>query len=105
MQSIETTYSGPGYTRGSRIVAKSSSGKRLSTSYRPELSNEENHDRAAVMLAKSLGWTTEGFQLVRGGREKAKKEIGNVYVIFDLGQVVTLADVNTTAKQKEIEEL
>jgi hypothetical protein len=55
-QSIITRYYGPTNTRGSRIVAQTTSGKRKSMGYRHELNGSDNHLEAAKALAQSLNW-------------------------------------------------
>ena len=57
MQAIVTTYHGPTNTRGSRIVARSASGQRVSLPFDWELDHDQNHCAAAVALARSLGWS------------------------------------------------
>jgi hypothetical protein len=73
MQYIETEYKGPSNTRGSRIIARSSYGRsKVTISYDPALSTEENHKAAAMALATKLQWHG---QWIGGGGER-----GNVYV-------------------------
>lgn len=54
---ITTKYLGPTNTKGSRIVAYSSHGKRL-VPYDPALSPRMNHHAAAVELACMNGWVS-----------------------------------------------
>ena len=56
MQTITTKYHGPGNVRGARISAKTTSGIKISLSWDYTLDADENHRRAAEMLAVKLGW-------------------------------------------------
>ncbi len=66
MQSIRTKYHGPTNTRGSRIGAETEAGHRLSISYPHELSGEDVHRKAAVLLCRKMGWT--GCETLVGGQ-------------------------------------
>ena len=76
MQTIETKFFGPGNVRGSRIKATSTSGESVTVSYDHALSSDENHHRAAIALARKLGWTG---RMVYGGAQRGR---GNVYVFM-----------------------
>jgi hypothetical protein len=56
-QSISTKYHGPTNTRGSKVIATSASGHRLSLEWDDALNNDENHTAAAMALANKLQWT------------------------------------------------
>ena len=61
---IETKYYGPTNTRGSKIIATTANGQRLSMPY--DHSGNE-HERAAHALATKMGWLEDGkFRLVGG---------------------------------------
>jgi hypothetical protein len=65
MIAIETKYYGATNTRGSKIIASTANGQRLSFPYDHE-GNE--HERAADALARKMGWLDNGkFRLVGGG--------------------------------------
>lgn len=83
MQSIETKYLGPTNHRGSRIKARSSGGHSVTISIDHALSTEQNHHRAAVALARKLGWKGK---MVAGGHPS--RGSGNVYVFIDKGNDV-----------------
>lgn len=72
MQFIRTKYHGATNTRGSRIIATTSSGTRKSFSYDHALNAEANHREAAKMLATNLNW--DGQWIAGHGED------GNVYV-------------------------
>ena len=57
MQTISTRYCGCTNTKGSRIVAKASGGKKITLSYNHALNSEGNHMAAAHELMKRLGWS------------------------------------------------
>ena len=57
MQAIVTKYHGPTDRKGARISATSASSIRLYLSYDHSLDLEENHDAAALALARKLAWT------------------------------------------------
>jgi hypothetical protein len=82
MQSIFTKYSGATNYRGSRIKATSSSGHSVTVSWDHGLGVDDNHDRAALALAKKLGWHG---RMYRGGDKGGK---GNVYVFGEGGSVL-----------------
>lgn len=56
MQSIITQYAGPTNTRGSRIIARSTSGIRRSYPVDNAKSIDENHKNAALTFAIEFGW-------------------------------------------------
>ena len=56
MQTITTTYLGPTNSRGTRIGVATSSG-RVIVSWDHEQDVTENHRRAALALARKLGWS------------------------------------------------
>jgi hypothetical protein len=66
MATIITRYVGATNTRGSRIVAKLSTGKSISVPWNHSLSDGEKHDVAAAALAKKMGWGGEGMKFCRG---------------------------------------
>lgn len=55
VQAIETRYYGATMALGSRITARCEAG-RLTLEYDAGLNQEENHKRAARILATRLGW-------------------------------------------------
>lgn len=64
MIAIETKYYGPTNTRGSKIVATTCNGQRLSMPY--DHAGDE-HERCAQALAEKMGWLDGGrFRLVGG---------------------------------------
>jgi hypothetical protein len=66
MQAIVTRYAGPTARQGSRIIATAKgAGKRLTVAYDPAWDSWDNHERAAYMLADSLGWLGD-YGLVSG---------------------------------------
>lgn len=73
VQAITTKFYGPTNTRGSRIIARASSG-RVTWEYDHALNTDQNHDRAAQKLANKFGW---GGRWYSGG---APDHSGNVYV-------------------------
>lgn len=86
LQSITTKFIGPSNVRGSRIKATSTSGKSVIVSYDHALDSEENHHRAAKMLAHKLGWKG---RMVAGSASGGK---GNVYVFVDGSDVIDLGN-------------
>jgi hypothetical protein len=54
-QAIVTRYVGPTNHRGSRIIAKAYA-KKITTSYECAWNVEKNHDYAAEILARHMGW-------------------------------------------------
>jgi len=67
MQTISTKYYGPTNIRGSRIVAKTASGKRFTQDYLHSLNADENHWLAAQGLARWLKWSGT---MIQGSTEK-----------------------------------
>lgn len=69
---VEVSYHGPTNSRGSRLVAKDNSGKRVSVPWDHGLSDEQNYDRAAAALWSLLGRVGEGKKLysrtLKGGK-------------------------------------
>ena len=59
MQTITTKYLGATNHNGSRIKATTSSGISKTVSYKHELNQLPNHERAVHELNKKLGWTGE----------------------------------------------
>lgn len=81
MQAIFTKFFGPshkpdGSTRGSRIKATASGGHSRTVQIDHSLSDEANHNAAAVALCVKLGWKGK---LVSGSGPRGK---GNVYVFL-----------------------
>lgn len=56
MQTIETTYLRPTNYRGSRVVARSASGKAVVLAWDDRINSEDNHTAAAKALCKKLDW-------------------------------------------------
>jgi hypothetical protein len=56
LQAIETKKLGATNTRGSRIIAKTASGVKLTIGYPYELSGVDCHAKAAEALARNLKW-------------------------------------------------
>jgi hypothetical protein len=56
MQSIETKYIGQTNTRPAKIKAQASGGASITLSLSDDLTNEQNHDRAAIALCKKMNW-------------------------------------------------
>jgi hypothetical protein len=56
MQTISTKYVGPTNYRGSRIIATSASGRKITVSYDPAVSSESAHMNGVIALAEKLGW-------------------------------------------------
>ena len=56
MQAIRTVYHGPTDYRGSRIIATSSDGRRLTLPYDHALDIDELHTLAATKLIEKNGW-------------------------------------------------
>lgn len=52
---IKTSFKGPTDSSGSRVVASAES-TRITFHYEHVISSQENHDRAAHLLAEKLGW-------------------------------------------------
>jgi hypothetical protein len=75
MQTITTKYSPATNTRGSRIIATSTSGERASESYAHELSGAAVHWQAAEKLAKKLNWN--------GTMQAGNTKDGYVFVFID----------------------
>ena len=77
MQAIVTKYVGPTNYRGSRVIAKCEA-KRIAVSWDDALNVDENHRRAAQILATELEWRgrwvggslpdNRGYCFVWGGR-------------------------------------
>ena len=63
MKAIETKYLPCTNHKSSRIRATAEGGNSFTESYDHELNPDENHARAAIALAKKLGWAGE---FVRG---------------------------------------
>lgn len=59
LQGIVTKFLGPTNSRGSRIKATSASGISVTIPTDYELTDEENHKKAAVALIKKLGWESQ----------------------------------------------
>lgn len=76
MQSIETKFIGQTNTKPSRIKAFTRSDKPVSITVSKsfDLDDDQNHDRAAMLLCKKLNWS--------GPLMKGATQTGNVYV-FD----------------------
>jgi predicted RNA binding protein YcfA (HicA-like mRNA interferase family) len=81
MKAITTTYHGPTYSRGSRIVASEPDGKRITVSYNAALNSDKNHAAAAIALLERLGWTGT----LQGGSTKA----GMVWCFIDHASQIT----------------
>lgn len=84
MQAITTRYHGPTNTRGSRVSARCQAG-RVTLNWDDALNQDQNHDRAALALARKLGWLekrSHAVDLVRGGLPDGR---GNVYVFWHGG--------------------
>jgi hypothetical protein len=64
MIAIETKYIGPTNTRGSRYVAFTCNGHRLSMTAENDKNSEENQGMVARALADKMGWKG---QLIGGG--------------------------------------
>lgn len=64
MIAIETKYMGPTDCRGSRIIAFTCNGHRLSMHYDDGKNSEENHRYVAQQLMKKMGWDHD---IVTGG--------------------------------------
>jgi hypothetical protein len=56
-QAITTKYAGPTNSRGSRVIASSASGIKVTIPWDHEFDDFENHVIAAEALQKKLGWT------------------------------------------------
>ena len=79
LQAIETKYLSPTNHRGSRIIAKAAAGKVI-VDWDYSLSDKENHDQAALELAKKFGWDDYESNFVMGGKPDCT---GNVYVMIN----------------------
>lgn len=66
MKAIMTKYQGPTNYRASRIKATDGDGNHVTVSYDHALGATENHDVAALALARKMGWLKDGERLVRG---------------------------------------
>ena len=77
MQAIITRYIGPTDHRGSRVKACCQAGS-VTLGWDDALGPDENHDAAAVALARKLGWDARCYpsRLVRAGSPDGH---GNVY--------------------------
>ncbi len=75
MQTIRTKYVGPSNTRGSRIIATTTSGIRKVYPYDHRMNSEGNHTGAAWRLAESLGW--------KGSYQGGHTDKGMVFVNVD----------------------
>jgi len=75
-QAIVTKYLGPTNYRGARVKATAQAGS-VTLSWDHALGIDENHDAAAMALAKKFGWD-ENHDLVTGGHPSGR---GNVYVM------------------------
>lgn len=73
-QAIVTKYLGPTDSRGSRVKATADAGS-ITVPWDDRLDVNANHDRAAVALAKKVGWSGT---LLGGGLPRGMG--GNVYV-------------------------
>jgi hypothetical protein len=67
MNTISTKYYGPTNTKGSRIIARTASGKRFTQDYLHSLNADDNHWLAAQGLAQKLQW--DGF-MIQGSTEQ-----------------------------------
>ena len=76
MQTISTKYLGATNSKPSRIIAKTSSGKRISLSFDHALNENQNHMRAAQELMTRLQWSGR----MIGGHTKE----GMVFVVSDM---------------------
>lgn len=65
MIAITTKYLSPTNSRGARIKAFTSNGHQLTIGYPYDLNSTEAHAKAAVNLARRMGWTYG--KLVSGG--------------------------------------
>jgi len=81
-QAIVTKYHGPTNTKGSRISVTTASGIRHYCPYQYELGSEDNHRRAAQLIAEHMRWSGEW----RGGATPS----GYVFVLND-GALFTVA--------------
>ena len=77
MQAIVTKYIGPTNSRGSRVKATCQAGS-ITVGWDDGLDQDDNHDAAAVALARKLGWTGPSYgKMARGALPSGA---GNVYV-------------------------
>lgn len=74
---IITKFHGPTNVKGARYSAADQNGHRITLAMDHELSDCQNHDRAALALCLKMGWTDD-VRMVRGHL----KGSSNVYV-FD----------------------
>lgn len=65
-QAIVTKYHGPTNTKGSRISAEAAAGK-IYMPYAHELNIDDNHEAAAVVLIKKVGWESHARQGIAHG--------------------------------------
>ena len=72
MKAIETKYLPATSFKGSRIKAYAEGGNSLTIGYPHELSGQDVHEKAAILLCKKMSWSTD---LLGGG-----KADGNGYV-------------------------
>lgn len=70
MKAIRTKYFGPGYSKGSRIIASDSDNNRVTVSYDCALSSDDNHQAAAQALLRKMGWTGS---LIMGGWKRGEQ--------------------------------
>jgi hypothetical protein len=83
MQTISTKYTSATNTRGSRIVATSTNGDRVSIGYPHHLrEGEQAHWEAANKLAQKLGWT--------GTMQAGATKTGYVFVFVDSREQFTI---------------
>ena len=76
-QSIETRYVGPTNHRGSRIIATTPSGHKLTHAWNYEFNSDANHYAAAEALRAKLDWPS-----IKAGGSTAK---GYAFVTTVLG--------------------
>lgn len=65
-QAIETKWFGPTNVKGSRIIAKAEAG-RIVVPWEHALNVDQNHARAADLLAEKLGWVGPHYSPLIGG--------------------------------------
>lgn len=85
MQAITTKYVGPTDFRGSRVIAKTASGIKITLEWDDALNADENHFNAARALAEKMGWHGQWFG---GGMD-----VGNCYVLADGAESFTVSKV------------
>jgi len=83
-QAIETRYVGPTNSRGSRIIARAAAG-RLTVHWDYVLNPEMNHQRAADLLARKLGWVGEHHGILIGGGNASNT--GYVFVFANTSHI------------------